>query len=142
MYDKPSLEQLLDAVRVHLQKNVLPVLEEDRRAYVQTQVAINVLNIVEREVQMSLDQMKAEWKRIDFVQGKPMPMPADPHALRAALYERNRKVCEEIEAGRYDYAPQRSALFEHLLVTARAQLEVAHPSFLQALAVEDQNKPG
>jgi hypothetical protein len=142
MYDRPDIFQLLDAVQVYLQNEVIPTAQEDRKRYYQALVAINVLEVVSREMQMSVDHLKAEWERLNFVQNVTTPLPADVNEARAALAERNRKFCEEISAGRYDYAPGRAALFEHLLTTTRAQLEVANPKFLQALAVEDAKKFG
>ncbi len=138
MYDRPDIEQLLGAVRGYLQREVVPSVQADRKQYYQTLVAINVLGIVQRELQMNMEHLKAEWARLNFVQNVSTPLPVDMVEARAALTERNRKFCEEISAGRYDYAPQRSALFEHLLITTRAQLEVANPKFLQALAAEGE----
>ncbi|MEO8609794.1 MAG: DUF6285 domain-containing protein [Chloroflexota bacterium] len=140
MYDRPDIYQLLDAVKGYLQREVVPALEADRKQYYQMLVAINVLGIVEREMQMSVEHLQTEWSRLNFVQNVSTPLPTEISEARAALAERNRKLCEEIGAGRYDYAPQRSALFEHLLVTTRAQLEVANPKFLQAIAVEGEPK--
>jgi hypothetical protein len=137
MYDSPTLSQLLDAVRYHLESQVIPAVENDRKLYYQTLVAINVLHIVQRELLMSPDHLRAEWHRLNFVQNVTMPLPNTVNELRAALAERNRKLCQEIDAGRYDYMPQRAALFEHLLMTAQTQLEVANPRFLGALAAED-----
>ena len=139
MYDRPDIYQLLEAVKSYLQGDVLPGVQADRKQHDQTLVAINVLGIVEREIQMSADHLKAEWLRLNFVQNVSTPFPVEIAEARGALAERNRKLCEEISAGRYDYAPQRSALFEHLVVTTRAQLEVANPNFLQALAAEGES---
>jgi hypothetical protein len=142
MYDRPDIFQLLNAVQIFVQNEVVPTVEEDRKRYYQALVAMNVLEVVAREMRMSVDHLKAEWARLDYVQNVATPLPADINEARAALAERNRKLCEEISAGRYDYTPGRAALFEHLLTTTRAQLEVANPKFLQALAVEDGKKFG
>jgi hypothetical protein len=142
MYDKPNLAQLFDALRLYLESAVTPAVQDDRKLYYQTQVAINVLDIIERELEMEADHLKMEWKRLNFVQNNVLPMPSDIAELRGALAERNRKLCEEIGAGRYDHEPQRSALFEHLLVSAHSQLEVANPQYLQSLAAENMNKGG
>jgi hypothetical protein len=138
MYDRPDIDQLLEAVRGYLQRDVVPAMQADRKQYYQALVAINVLGIIQREMQMNAEHLKAEWSRLNFVQNLSAPFPADLAEARAALAERNRKLCEEISAGRYDYSPQRSALFEHLKVTTRAQLEVANPKFLQSLAAEGE----
>src|SRR5262245_56846823 len=137
MYDRPDIFQLLGAIRTYLQDEIIPSTNGDRKQCDEARVAINVLDIVEREVQMSAEHVQTEWMRLNFVQNVATPLPADGVEARQALAERNRKLCEEISAGRYDFVPQRSALFEHLLMSAHAQLEVANPEFLQTLAVED-----
>ena len=139
MYDRPDIYQLLEAVKSYLQREVVPAIQADRKQYYQALVAINVLGIVEREMQMSVEHLRTEWARLNFVQNVSTPLPTEINEARAALAERNRKLCEEIGAGRYDYAPQRSALYEHLLVTTHAQLEVANPKFLQTLAAEGES---
>ena len=92
-------------------------------------------------MQAYADHLRAEWNGLNFVQNVTMPAPGDAEGLRATLAERNRKLCQEIDAGRYDQMPQRAALFEHLLMTVQTQLEVANPRFLQALAAEDGRAP-
>src|SRR5262245_9172231 len=141
MYDRPTLSQLLDAVRHHLESQVVPAVETDRKLYYQSLVAINVLQLAQRELLLNGDHLRAEWNGLDFVQKVTMSAPGDAESLRATLAERNRKLCQEIDAGRYDQMPQRAALFEHLLMTAQTQLEVANPRFLQALAAEDGRAP-
>lgn len=138
MYDRPNITELLHAVRTHLEDQVIPTINSERKLYYQTLVAINVLRIVERELQTGQEPLRQEWQRLNFVQGITTPFPEDEATGRATLAERNRRLCEEISAGRYDYMPQRAALFEHLMFTARAQLEIANPRFLQMLAEEDE----
>jgi hypothetical protein len=142
MYDRPTIAELIEAVRYHLETNVIPELHDDpnddRKLYYQTLVATNVLRIIEREMQTGIEQIREEWMRLNFVQGVDVLFPGEQSTVHDALIERNRKLCEEIKAGRYDYLPQRAALFEHLLLTTRQQLEVSNPKFLEALAAEDK----
>lgn len=140
MVDRPTLVELLDAVRAHLENHIVPLLKEDRKRYFQTLVAVNVLRIAERELLLSAEQTQAEWARLNYVQKQDTPIPADPRAARDALAERNRKLCVQINDGDYDSNPQQAALFEHLLQTAFEQLQVANPRFLQSLALEDDER--
>jgi hypothetical protein len=140
MYDRPTLSELLDAVRIHLDHSVVEAVQEDRKLYFQTLVAINALRIIEREMHAGFGPLQAEWGRLNFLQKVEKSLPTHPDEARAALAERNRKLCEEIVAGRYDYAPQRAALFEHLLMTTHEQLEIANPRFLETLAIEDEKR--
>ncbi len=137
MNNQPTIAELLAAVRLHLQGQVMPLLEDERKVAYETRVAIHVISIIERELHSALEPLKEEWQRLDFVQGKPQTLPADPGALQPALAERNRKLCDEIRAGRYDFHPAKAALYEHLLLNARAELEINNPGFLEALVIED-----
>jgi hypothetical protein len=142
MYDQPNISQLVAAVRGYLE-NEQPATNQVGSQYAQQRAnAIHVLDMIEREIQFNVDHLKGEWARLNFVQKLTTLMPADLNEAKAALRERNRKLCEEISAGRFDYAPARAALFEHLLVTTRTHLEVANPDFLQALAAEDEKHAG
>src|SRR5690242_4087238 len=107
MYDQPTLYDLLDAVRIYLEQAITPVIQEDRKLYYQTLVAINVLDIIERQIEAEAEHLTMEWKRLNYIQKAEPPMPPDPVDIRAALDERNRKLCEDINAGRYDSEPQR-----------------------------------
>jgi hypothetical protein len=138
MYERPTTAELLDAVRQHLSESVLPLIHDDRRLYYQTLIAINVLEIVEREAQFEVEHLRQEWERLNYVLQTTPPLPTSLLEARTALAERNRALCDAIAAGRYDAPTLRAALFEHLLATAWTQLEVANPKFLQALALEDQ----
>ena len=142
MLDQPNISQLVAALRGYLENEIAPDNQGSTHQSRQRANAIRVLAMIEREIQMSGDHLKAEWARLNFVQKLSTPMPSDPDEAKAALLERNRKLCEEINAGRFDYAPARAALFEHLLVTTRTQLEVSNPDFLQALAAEDEKLIG
>lgn len=140
MYDRPTVAELLDAVRKYLGEQIIPVVKDDRKLNYQTHIAINVLRIIERQMSTGMGQVRDEWLRLNHVQGATNPSPTDSAEALTALTERNRKLCQEISAGRYDYMPQRAALYEHLLATVRVQLEVANPDFLEALAKEDAKK--
>jgi len=140
MYDRPTVAELLDAVRKYLGEQIIPVVKNDRKLNYQTHIAINVLRIIERQMSAGTGQVRDEWLRLNHVQGTTNPPPTDSAEALAALNERNRKLCQEISAGRYDYMPQRAALYEHLLASVRVQLEVANPDFLEVLAKEDAKK--
>lgn len=142
MYDQPSLIDLLDAARAHLEAVVAPLLKdtEQRKLYYQTLVAVNVLRIAGRELTMSGDHIQAEWARLNYLQQSDKPLPIDPTAARADLAERSRRLCMQINDGEFDQMPQKAALFEHLLATTMEQLQVANPRFLQALALEDADR--
>ena len=53
MIDRPTLAELIDAARMHMETNVIPAVREDRKLYFRTLVAINVLKIAERELELA-----------------------------------------------------------------------------------------
>jgi hypothetical protein len=135
MYDRPTASELIDAVRGHLETQIIPAVKGDGKLYFQTLVAINVLRVVERELKLAPDHALAEWARLNHLEGA-MEMPSDYRAVVAGLHERNAQLCTNIRAGRYD-GENTQVLFEHLVATSIEQLHVANPKYLQTLAQED-----
>ena len=135
MYDRPNAAELINAVRGHLENQIIPAVKGDGKLYFQTLVAVNVLRVVERELNLAPDHLQAEWTRLDHLE-EAMEMPSDPRAAVSTLHDRNAQLCDNIRAGRYD-GEHKQALFEHLVATTIEQLQVANPKYLQALAQED-----
>ncbi len=127
MYDRPTLEELIAAARIHLENVVIPVAKTiNHKLYFQTLVAVNVLRVAERELLLGHAHFKAEWSRLNMLQGD-QSLPADPDNWQSALQERNSALCADIRAGKHD---QHAALFSHLKACATEQLEVANPKWL------------
>lgn len=134
MYDRPTAAELIEAARMHLEEQVIPVAKAaNHKLYFQTLVAINVMRIVERELALSSGHLRAEWSRLNMLLGD-QPLPPDSEALQTGIAERSAQLCAAIRAGEYD---DNRALFSHLKATTIEQLEVANPKFLAALAAED-----
>ena len=74
MQDRPTYEELLDAVREFLERDVVPALEGTRKFH--ARVAANVLAIVRRELAAESAQLAAEWLRLDALLASES-MPAD-----------------------------------------------------------------
>jgi hypothetical protein len=118
LHDRPSLAELLAAVRGYIAEEVA-AKTGDRRARFRALIAANVLAIAERELANAPADAKAE-----------------DEGLRALGYAdaepgvRRRQLCAEIRAGGYD-APDR---FDLALEFARAivarKLAVANPKYL------------
>ncbi|MGQ9888294.1 MAG: DUF6285 domain-containing protein [Aggregatilineales bacterium] len=136
MYDRPNAGELLEAAWHHLETLVIPVLKHDRKLYFQTLVAINVLKVVAREQRYRPDHLKAQWNRLNAVQDVDLPLPSNWEESLAALAIRNRELCYDIRAGRYDSDFLRETLYQHLYATTLEQLQVAKPRYLEQLAAE------
>ncbi|SDI37943.1 DUF6285 domain-containing protein [Nonomuraea jiangxiensis] len=107
-HDVPTAAQLVAAVRDFLQSDVLPAVEGRVRFH--TRVAINVLGMVEREIELG-------------------PAHAAEHAARLAELgvSGDAELAAAIRAGRIEDG---HALTEALERTVRAKLEVANPRYL------------
>lgn len=138
MYDRPNLAELIDAARMHLESAVIPAVKEDRQLYFRTLVAINVLRIAERELELGPKHARAQWQRLNAVEGSDAPLPVAEADLRAGLAARHAALCDRIRAGAYD-GPQSAALVDHLVASVVEQLEVANPRYLYKLVQEGQN---
>lgn len=137
MYNRPTVNELIDAARMHLESAVIPAVRADRKLYFQTLVAINVLKIAERELALAPQHAAAEWTGLNLLENRDAPTPANLADLQAAIHERNKSLCAAIRAGEYDSEPSQSPLLAHVMATTAAQLEVANPRLLQTVAAED-----
>ncbi|MEV4305481.1 DUF6285 domain-containing protein [Nonomuraea sp. NPDC049624] len=108
-HDVPTAAQLVAAVRGFLRDDVLPAVEGRVRFH--TRVAINVLAMVEREIELGPDQ-------------------AAEHAARLAALgvADDAELAAAVRAGRFDGD---DAVTAALVQAVRAKLEVADPGYLQ-----------
>lgn len=133
MYDRPDIIELLTAAREHVEGQLVPLAKAtNHKLYFQTLVAVNVLRIVERELLLRDDHLRAAWQGLDALQGA-QPLPEDPRQLADALKTRTAALCEAIRSGAHD---DDRALYAYLVQTTEAQLEVANPKYLATLRAE------
>jgi hypothetical protein len=129
MQDRPTVVELLEAVRGFLEKDALDAL--DGTAKFHARVAANVLAIAARELELEPVQLAAEWQRLDVLLGS-LPAPTELAALRQATRERTDTLCERIRRGDADGGPFRAAVLAHVRATVREKLTVANPRLLAA----------
>src|SRR5262245_44467292 len=98
MQDRPTLTELIDAVRGFLERDVVTALEGTTKFH--ARVAVNVLSIVARELEHEPTQLAAEWQRLDALLGAE-PLPPAPE-LRDAVRRRTDALCARIRAGEAD----------------------------------------
>jgi hypothetical protein len=127
VHDRPTADELLRAVELLLDEQLVPSLEGSRKY--NARVAANVVRIVRRELQHEERQLDAEWRGLDVVLG-PAERPATVSALRQALAERNRELSERIRAGDADAGRFRDLVLAHVRDTVHAKLEVSDPGWV------------
>lgn len=139
MSSKPSLEQLLDAVRLHLETQLIPAIRAEPKLYFQTLVAINLLKIAGREVGHGYNLLHTEWESLNTLLGENLSQPASPSDLEAALKTRNDALAESIHAGKYDEPDRFIRLGAHLEQVIMAQVMLNSPALAERFAAEDSS---
>jgi hypothetical protein len=127
MHDRPTADELLRAVELLLDEQLVPSLEGSRKY--NARVAANVVRTVRRQLQHEGDQLESEWRGLDIVLG-PATRPASEPALREALRQRTDELCERIRAGDADAGAWRALVFAHVRDTVHAKLEASDPGWL------------
>jgi hypothetical protein len=127
MQDRPTLAELLDAVRGFLEPDVIDALEGTAKFH--ARVAANVLAIALRQLELEPAQLAAEWQRLDALVGS-APAPAEPDALRHAILARTEELCARIRNGDADAGPFRRAVLAHARATVCEKLAIANPKLL------------
>lgn len=142
MTDRPDLAGLLDAARMHLEANVLPVIRSDPKLYFQTLVALNVLGIAQRELAHGADMRRAEWAAFVALTGIEFPVPASDRAMDRMLADSRAALCSAIRQGEYDRPADSSRLMLYLETVVADQLAVNNPAMAERLARERASQMG
>lgn len=129
MHDRPSIDELLRAVELLLDEQLVPSLDGARKY--NARVAANVVRIVRRELQLDERQLASEWHGLDVLLGT-AEKPPSRAVLLDALRARNRELSERIQAGDADAGEFRRLVLAHVRDTVHAKLEVSDPGWLEA----------
>jgi hypothetical protein len=125
--DRPTVDELLRAVELLLDEQLVPTLDGSRKY--NARVAANVIRTVRRELQNEERQVDTEWRGLDVLLG-PAERPPTLYATKQQLIERNRELAERIHAGDADDGRFRDLTFAHVRDTVHAKLEVSDPGWL------------
>lgn len=128
MQDRPSVDELLEAIQGFLRDDVMPGTQG--RLSFHARVAGNAIEWIRRELQLEEEHIAREWGGLDDLLGAEA-LPAAITAQRSALIARNESLGERIRAGDADAGPFRARLIEHLRAVTRDKLAVANPRLLE-----------
>jgi hypothetical protein len=109
---RPTVDELLEAVRAFLDDDLLPTL--DGRLRFHTRVAVNVLDIVRRELADGPAADEAERERLVALLGR-----------EGGLDELAAALAQGLRAG--DVDPDDPAVVAHLRATAATDVAIANP---------------
>lgn len=127
MHDRPTADELLRAVELLLDEQLVPTLDGSRKY--NARVAANVIRIVRRELQHEERQLDSEWRGLDHILG-PAHRPPTLSAMKQQLVDRNRELADRIREGDADTGHFRDLVFAHVRDTVHAKLEVSDPGWL------------
>jgi hypothetical protein len=120
MQDAPTAAELIEAVRGFIENEVHETAEG--RTKFHARVAMNVLAIVRRELELGPAMDTAERERLLVL----LP----EMARESSLVELNVALAERIREG--SFADSRDAVVAHLRETLRDKLAIANPRYLDA----------
>ncbi len=125
MQDRPTANELVEAVREFLRADVLPELQ-DPRARFRTLVAMNALGILERELVHEETLLRAEHERLARLLGREKATPDSLEELGQRVAELNRDLADRIRSGE---VPEGASGV--LKQNVEDKLKVASPRYLE-----------
>lgn len=126
MTDRPTLQELIDAVRQHVETAVMPVVRGEPKLYFQTLVALNLLRIATREIGAAPELAAVEQHVLTALTGDSEGAPT----------ARIRSLCASIRSGAFDDPEQFDMALQYLGHWVNAQLAVNNPALAQRMQVE------
>lgn len=127
MQDRPTIDELLEAVADYLRDDVL--VNTSGRTNFHGRVAMNAVEMIRREFATIEDHYSREWDGLDHLLGI-QPMPPHLSAVGAGLQDRNRDLSKRIRAGDADSGEWRAKVLAHLRSAIRDKLVVSNPSLV------------
>ena len=125
MQDRPSADELAEAVREFIETEILPTIDDPRLRF-RALVAANGLGILEREIAIGGPLVRKEVGALMRLLGHTDAIPDDPGDLRRRAHDLNRELVKRIRVGD---APE--GTLAHLLATIADKLLVASPRYLE-----------
>jgi hypothetical protein len=126
MQDRPTYDELLEAVASFLQNDVMS--NTTGRVNFHARVAANVVEMVRRELAMRESHLVEEWAGLDGLLGEER-RPDSLAVLTARIHERNGLLSERIRGGFGDGGEERARLLAHLHRTTHDKLKVTNPAW-------------
>ena len=128
MQDRPSFDELLEAIQGFLRDDVMP--NTQGRLSFHARVAGNAIDWIRRELQYEEEQLSREWDGLNALLGAE-ERPATLREMREATTRRNAVLADRIQSGEADEAPFRRELMAHLRTVTRDKLVVSNPRLLE-----------
>jgi hypothetical protein len=136
MQSRPTLNELLEAVRELLTAEVIPTIQEGGLRF-KALIAANILAIGERELASGETAMDVELARLRNLLSNNDDTPLTVNDKRAAILVANRHLAQRIRSGDADGGKFGAAVRDHVRQTLIDQLMVSNPKFLAKFKPKD-----
>lgn len=111
---RPTIDELLEATQEFLEKRIIDKVDSNRAFH--TRVAINVLALVRRELQLGPDLADKEQERLHSLLG-----------TDGTIAEMNAELCSRLRDKSMDY--HNDEIFRHLFETTMGQVSIDNPEY-------------
>lgn len=128
MQDRPSFDELLEAIQGFLRNDVMP--NTQGRLSFHARVAGNAIDWIRRELEHEEEHLAREWEGLDGLLDHE-PKPTTLRELRDATTRRNTVLAARIRNGEADASEFRANLLAHLRTVTRDKLVVSNPRLLE-----------
>lgn len=135
MQDRPTADELTEAVSQFLQAELAPAIADPRLRF-RALIAANLMAIVTRELRAGDAPLRAEWRGLAALLAHAGDPPADAADLRAAIDALGRELRSRIRAGEADTGPWGEAARAYAEAAVLGRLQIANPRFLERVGAE------
>ena len=127
MHDRPTVDELLRAVEVLFDEQLVPTLTGSRQY--NCRVAANVIRTVRRQLEDEERALEKEWAGLDVVLGH-ADRPQSLQALRVGIAAGTHELSERIRRGDADEGEWQRVVMAHVKETVHAKLSASNPAWL------------
>jgi hypothetical protein len=136
LQDRPNARELIEAVASFLDNELVPTITDSRLRF-RTLIAINVLGIVSRELELGNAVLIAEWQRLASLLAESEPTsPVNDANLVAEINALRRELRDRIRSGDFDEGDRFDAALNYAESAVAAKLRISNPRFLTRLGIE------
>ncbi len=130
MQDRPTMKELLEAVQGYFQTSIAPLITDPRTRF-QGLIAMNVLEILKREIESGEATSREEWRGIIALLGTSEPEPETVQDMEKALVRLNAEFARRARAGEYDSGETRKHAFDYARSVVTGKLKISNPGYLK-----------
>lgn len=137
MQDRPTADELAEAVGHFLQSELAPTVSDPRLRF-RVLIAANLMGMLTRELRAGDAPVREEWQALARLLDVGAELPADGDELRAGADAMARDLCARIRRGDADQGAWADAAHAYAEQRLIARLRIANPKFLQRVGADSR----